>query len=94
VDFGAPREEVIILTLQYPPHYEVDEIPKTVRLSLPENGGRYIFDIQNSANKLSMHSSLLVGKPVFSAHEYHYLKELFNHVIAAQQTQLVFKQKK
>jgi hypothetical protein len=94
VDFGTPREEIIILNFQYPLNYEVDEMPKAVKLSLPENGGRYIFDIQNSTNKLSMHSSLLIAKPVFSSYEYHYLKELFNHVIAAQQSELVFKQKK
>ncbi|HEX6223987.1 MAG TPA: hypothetical protein VFZ52_06235, partial [Chryseolinea sp.] len=94
VDFGAPLEEIMILTLDYPPGYEVDGLPDKVGLSLPQNGGRFIFDIQNAMNKLSVNNSLLIAKPVFSSHEYHYLKELFNNVLAVQQTELVFKKKK
>jgi len=94
VDFGAPLEEITILTLDYPPGYEIDELPNKVGLSLPQNGGRFIFEIQNAANKLSVNNSLLIAKPVFTSNEYHYLKELFNNVLAVQRTELVFKKKK
>jgi hypothetical protein len=52
-----------------------------------------MFTIQNTSNTLSMYSSLLINKPVFSSEEYHYLKELFSHVVATQQTDLVLKKK-
>ena len=94
VDFGAPLEEIMILTLDYPAGYEVDGLPNKVGLSLPQGGGRFIFDIQNSMNKLSVNNSLLIAKPVFTSQEYHYLKEIFNNVLAVQQTELVFKKKK
>ncbi len=94
VDFGAPLEEIMILTLDYPSGYEIDELPNKIGLALPQNGGRFIFEIQNSMNKLSVNNSLLIAKPVFSSHEYHYLKELFNNVLAVQRTELVFKKKK
>jgi hypothetical protein len=94
VDFGAPLEEITILTLDYPPGYEIDELPSKVGLSLPQNGGRFIFEIQNAMNKLSVNNSLLIAKPVFTSNEYHYLKELFNNVLAVQRTELVFKKKK
>ena len=94
VDFGAPLEEIAILTLDYPPGYEIDELPNKVGLSLPQNGGRFIFEIQNATNKLSVTNSLLIAKPVFTSNEYHYLKELFNNVLAVQRTELVFKKKK
>jgi transglutaminase-like putative cysteine protease len=94
IDFGAPLEEIMILTLDYPPGYEIDGLPGKVGLALPQNGGRFIFEIQNSMNKLSVNNSLLIAKPVFSSHEYHYLKELFNNVLAVQRTELVFKKKK
>ncbi|HZI23707.1 MAG TPA: hypothetical protein VFD46_01435, partial [Chryseolinea sp.] len=74
--------------------YEVDGLPNKVGLSLPQGGGRFIFDIQNSMNKLSVNNSLLIAKPVFTSQEYHYLKEIFNNVLAVQQTELVFKKKK
>ena len=94
VDFGAPLEEITILSLEYPDGYEVEGLPGKIGLALPQNGGRYIFEIQNVPRKLSMNNSLLIAKPVFTSGEYHYLKELFNNVIAAQQTELVFKKKK
>ena len=94
VDFGAPLEEIIILNIEYESDYEVDGLPPKVGLVLPQSGGRYIFEITDSGKKLSMNSSLLIAKPVFTADEYHYLRELFNNVVAIEQTQLVFKQKK
>lgn len=94
VDFGAPLEEILILNLAYPSEFELDEIPAKVALKLPANGGHYIFEVNNASDKLSMANTLVVGKPVFTSQEYHYLKELFNNVIATEQTQLVFKKKK
>ena len=41
-----------------------------------------------------MANTLVIAKPIFTSQEYHYLKELFNNVIATEQTQLVFKKKK
>ncbi|HMG91787.1 MAG TPA: DUF3857 domain-containing protein [Chryseolinea sp.] len=93
VDFGVPMEEVVSLTLEYPAGYELDELPGKVGLTLPSGGGRYLFTIQNTSNTLSMYSSLTINKPVFSSEEYHYLKELFSHVVATQQTDLVLKKK-
>ncbi len=94
VDFGAPREKIMIFSLEYPSEYEIDGIPPKVGLTLPQNGGRYIFEIQNAANKLTVNNSLLIAKPVFTSNEYHFVKELFNRVIAVQQTELVFKKRK
>lgn len=93
VDFGAPLEEVVILNLTYPAEFQLSELPGKVGLQLPNSGGRYLFDIKNNGNVLSMQSSLLITKPVFSSGEYHYLKELFNQVIAVQHTDLVFERK-
>jgi hypothetical protein len=93
VDFGAPIEEVTILNLQYPADYEVEGLPEKIKLGLPQSGGQFIFEMVNGSGKLSMNCSLLISRPVYTSGEYAYLKELFNNVIAAQQTQLVFKKK-
>lgn len=93
VDFGAPLEEIVILNLTYPAEFQLSELPAKVGLQLPNSGGRYLFDVKNNGNVLSMQSSLLITKPVFSSAEYHYLKELFNQVIAVQHTDFVFERK-
>lgn len=93
VDFGAPLEEIIIFNLEYPDTYAIDELPGDVGLALPNAGGRYLFKIQNTGNRLTMNSSLLINKTIFTSEEYHYLKELFSRVVSTQQTELVFKSK-
>jgi hypothetical protein len=94
VDFGAQREETMIFNLNYPSDYEIDGLPAKMALALPQGGGRYLFEVQNTGNKLTMNNSLLIAKPIFTSNEYHYLKELFNNVILAHQTELVFKKRK
>lgn len=93
VDFGVPIEEIVILNLEYPVDYEIAELPAKIGLTLPDAGGRYIFNIQNNGNTLTMNSALLINKTVFTSNEYHYLKELFSRVVATQQTDLLFKRK-
>ncbi len=94
VDFGAPLEEVIVFSLIYPEEFVIDELPQKVALALPNNGGRFIYDVQQQGNRFSMSQSLLISKTIFTSIEYHYLKELFNRVIQVQQTDLVFTKKK
>jgi len=93
VDFGPPLEEVVIFSLEYPEEFAVTDLPEKVGLALPSAGGRYIFDIQNTGNKISLNSSLLIARTIYTSEEYHFLKELFSRVVSIQQTDLVFKRK-
>jgi hypothetical protein len=42
---------------------------------------------------VSLSSSLIINKPIFSSQEYRYLKELFSRVLQVQNTDLLFKRK-
>ncbi len=93
VDFGAPLDEAVILNFELPEKYKIDELPEKVALSLPNNGGRFIYEVSLlTEGKISVTSSLVVGKPVFSSQEYHYLKEIFSRVVSAYRTELVLTQ--
>jgi hypothetical protein len=93
VDFGVPLDETLILNLEYPTTIEPVDLPQKIGLALPNAGGRYLFDIQNMPNRLTINNSLQISKTIFTSEEYHFLKELFNRVIAVQQADLVFKKK-
>jgi hypothetical protein len=90
VDFGVPQEETVILTLEYPETLKISELPAQVGLSLPNGGGRYLQNIQNNGKRLSMSSALTIAKTVYTSAEYHFLKELYTRMIAAQNVDLVF----
>jgi hypothetical protein len=93
VDFGVPLEETVILNLSYPDAFALAEMPPKAALVLPDKGARFVFDISDQPGRIMMNSVLSVAKPLFSSDEYHHLKELYNRVIAIQQTDLVFKLK-
>jgi len=93
VDFGAPLEETIVVMLEYPETYEPVELPQKVGLVLPDAGGRFIFNVQNMGHTLTVNSSFTINKTVFSSLEYHYLRELYDRVIAVQNADLIFRKK-
>jgi hypothetical protein len=93
VDFGAPLEETMVVILEYPEEYELTEIPAKVGLVLPDAGGRYMYNVQNVGHTLTMNSSFTINKTVFTSLEYHFLRELYDRVVAVQMTDLVFKKK-
>jgi Transglutaminase-like superfamily/Domain of Unknown Function with PDB structure (DUF3858) len=89
VDFGIPQEETIILTLEYPTDFHLDEIPKNIALALPNKGGRFLFSFANIGNKVTISYSLNLAKATYNAEEYHYLKELISQIVQLRQTDLV-----
>ncbi len=93
VDFGVPFERTIVFSLEYPETLKIVELPPPTGASLPSGGGRYLSNFTLSGNKLSMSSSFTIAKPVYTSAEYHGLKELYNRIIAAQNTDIVFEKK-
>ncbi len=89
VDFGVAQEETVLLSLEYPENFHLDETPKNVALAMPNKGGRYFFNCTNLGNKLSITYSLNLTKAVYDAIEYHSLKELFSRIVQLRQTDLV-----
>jgi hypothetical protein len=93
VDFGIPIEYVTVVNLEYPANYEVLNSPEKIGLSLPNSGGRYIYELQHAENKLSLNNALIINKTLFPSQEYHHLKELFARMIQAQNGDLIFRKK-
>ena len=90
VDFGVAQEETVLVTLDYPSNYRLDELPKNVALAMPNKGGRFLFNCNNLGNKLTLSYSLSLTRAVYTAEEYHSLKELFARIVQLKQTDLVF----
>ncbi|MDJ0365734.1 DUF3857 domain-containing protein [Hymenobacter sp. H14-R3] len=91
VDFGMLRQEVISLTLTLPAGYTA-ELPKPTTLALPDQGGRYVYAASSPApGTVQLLSRLTLDKPVYSAQEYHALRELYRQMLAKQAEALVIK---
>ncbi|QNH61513.1 DUF3857 domain-containing protein [Hymenobacter sediminicola] len=94
VDFGCLVDETLVMTLTLPAGYEVEELPKPAAVTLPDNGGRFMYQVQPGANgTLQLVSRLSLSRPVYSAESYADLREFYRLVVAKQAEQIVLKKK-
>lgn len=93
VDFNFPFEQIVIMTLELPSSLEIiDALPK-LAIGLPNNGGRFVSEIQVTGNKIQFMSSLLISKSVYLSNEYLALKEFFSQLVARQNNDLIFRKR-
>jgi hypothetical protein len=91
VDFGAPVQDVIMVTLTLPAGYTA-ELPKSAVVEMPGKGGRYVFTAVNSApSTVQLVSRLSLSKPIYGAEEYALLREFYRIALAKQAEALVLK---
>jgi hypothetical protein len=95
VDFGAPLDESVVITFEYPEGLKLADIPPPISITLPGNNGSYSLAIQHESgnNKVSLNSALVISKAVFTSAEYPLLRNLFAQMITAQNTDLVLEKK-
>jgi hypothetical protein len=93
VDFGNPFEKTYMCKITLPEGYQVDEIPQNKLLALPGNAGRYVYNISQMGNMISLTSTFQINKSLFTQDEYKLLKEFYSQVIAKQSEQVVVKKK-
>ena len=93
VDFGAPREEMLLVTLTLPDGYELAETPKNAVIDLPDDGGRYLYSVANTGPTVQLTSRLVLRKPVYAAEEYVHLREFYRLMLEKQAEKLVIKKK-
>ncbi|RNI26864.1 DUF3857 domain-containing protein [Rufibacter latericius] len=93
VDFGYPLEEVYMCAFTLPEGYVVEELPKNLKLILPEDGGTFTYALEVAENKIRVTSKLAIARPLFKAEEYGLLKEFYSQVIAKHAEQVVLRKK-
>ena len=94
VDFGAPQEEMLVLTLTLPAGYELAELPKAAVVDLPNGGGRFLYSVNATApGTVQLTSRLNLRKSLYGAEEYASLREFYRLMLAKQSEKLVIKKK-
>jgi len=94
VDFEAPQEEIVLVTLTLPAGYELAETPKPAVVDLPDGGGRYLYSVTTPApGTVALTSRLLLRNAVYAAGQYENLRELYRHLLEKQAEKLVIKKK-
>ena len=84
-------KEVIILDMEIPKGYVVEELPKSVRYFLNETEGVFEYLVVKRENKIQLRSTTHIKKANFPQEDYDTLREFFAFVIQKQSEQIVFK---
>jgi hypothetical protein len=94
VDFGAPVDETFMMSIALPAGYQAEELPKQAVVELPDNGGRFSFNVvDNGQGLIQIASRMSLRKSMYAAEEYAYLREFYSRMLAKQAEKIVLKKK-
>lgn len=83
VDLATPPRTECTLELILPAGYTATELPASIQLALPDNGGRFLFHATSpTPGKLTLVVRLQLTKTHYSATEYQALRELYTQALA------------
>ena len=91
VDYGYKESKTIALNITIPKGYEVSEVPKQMKISLPEQAGYTQFSATVMGDKITVLYKLVLNKTLFLPTEYKNLKEFYNLIIKKQAEPIIFK---
>ena len=91
VDLACPFTDKYIYTLQVPEGYAVEALPESVKVNLPDGGGRFTYVIGQSGNTIKLTCLIQVKQTLWTPDEYGTIKNFFNLIAEKQGEQIVLK---
>jgi Domain of Unknown Function with PDB structure (DUF3857)/Transglutaminase-like superfamily len=93
VNFGHATSQVVAANIEIPDGYIVEEVPKNIAASLPDNGGKFTYLIVKTGKNIQIQSKLNLNRPIYEAAEYEYLSQLYKMIVDKHAEQIVLKKK-
>jgi hypothetical protein len=91
VEYTEPVEETYVFNLTLPDGYTVSEKPANINYALPQNGGKFSYQVSINNNTVQLISKFSIKKILFAPEEYDSLKEFYSQIINKQNEQIVLK---
>lgn len=91
VDFIAPYQETVSITIHLPEGYAIEEMPQPMMLSLPDGSGKFMFNISPIGDKVQVLSRVMIKKAIYLPEDYGALRQFFEQIVSKQSEQLVIK---
>ena len=84
-------DESYILNMDIPEGYEVEELPKSVRIKLNENDGIFEYLIQKNETSIQFKNALNIKKATFDPDDYNNLRDFYAYIVKKQAEMIVFR---
>ena len=91
VNYNFPISETYIFEYAIPEGYQVESLPKSAVLKLPDNSITVYYDLKTLGNKISIVYKRNINKILFLPEEYKALKELYNQVVRKHAESIILK---
>jgi len=91
VDYNYLISEIFIFEFTLPDGYEVETLPESIGLKLPDNSISLIYAVQLVDNKIKAVYKRNVNKIMFLPDEYPALKEMFDQIVKKHAEQIILK---
>ena len=89
--FNSKKKENYIISFKIPEGYEVDFLPETVNISIPNGMGSYYFNLQAIGGMIQVQSTFSINAAVLSPQYFSPLKKLYDKAIEIGQQKIVLK---
>lgn len=93
VDYGYGYDDNYIVQIEMPEGYKVDELPKPYSMSLPDNAGKFTYNISEANGKIQLARRFIISKTIFIENEYSQLKEFYKQMIEKEAQMIVLRKK-
>ncbi len=80
VDFNYPFKEHIIVNIELPEGFTIEELPEPVRMSLPNNEAQFQYRLTHTGNRLQFISKLQINTLHYEPEDYKALRNFFSLV--------------
>jgi hypothetical protein len=94
IDMPYTRNDIYVLNMDIPKGYEVEEMPKALRVKLNNKDGYFEYVHQVDSHALQLRSRLVLNRANFRPDEYQSLRDFYALVVKKQSELIVFRKKK
>ena len=91
IDYDYPFDESIVMTINIPDGWTIDELPQPVLYRLPGRSGEFRRIIRADGNQISMNYRLKIDKIRFMPEEYEVLKGMYDQMVSSLAERIVLK---
>lgn len=81
IDWRKDLNEIHTIYITLPPNVKIEELPKSIKISLPDNRLSYNYNIEAQNNIIKISSRLSIKRTTFKASEYTYLQKIYTEII-------------
>lgn len=91
IDFQYPIKDRKTITVTIPEGYEVESLPSSINLTLPDNLGSYKYSIQKTAVSIQLSVQLEINNSYISQINYADIRDLFKQMVDKEAEKVVLK---